>query len=135
MPLFLILAFLGVAAGGVLTGFQAAEQEPHYRPRRALPRAHGPRPGARRATPEPRGARPSTPPGTTAIRSFVTPPAAAPRSAAPARVVVDPRLQGILVGMGFKVPEAKEAIGKLTPSVAAAPLGDQVKGALALLSK
>jgi hypothetical protein len=48
---------------------------------------------------------------------------------------VDPRLQGTLVGMGFKVPETKDAIGKLPPSVAGAPLGDQVKAALSLLSR
>ena len=37
--------------------------------------------------------------------------------------------------MGFKVPEAKDAISKLTPSAASQPLGEQVKSALALLSK
>lgn len=135
MPLFLILAFLGVAAGGVLTGFEAA-QEPVGTPRRrALPRARRAATGPRRGAPEPRTARPSLPPGSTSIRRLVTPPDV-PKPA-PTRVAaaVDPRLQGILVGMGFKVPETKEAIGKMPTTLAAAPLQDQLKGALALLSK
>jgi hypothetical protein len=136
VPLFLILAFLGVATGGVLTGFEAAGRAPEPHPRRRrLPAQHP------RHEPHPRAlaGRPSTPPGTTAIRAFVTAPTAVRASPPPpapkVTPSVDPRVQGILVGMGFKVPEAKDALAKMPPHLASAPLNEQLKGALALLAK
>jgi hypothetical protein len=135
VPLFLILAFLGVAAGGVLTGFEAAGRAPEPSPRRRrlpAPRAH-------HTPPKTLSGRPSTPPGTTAIRAFVTAPTAVRASPPPpapkVTPSVDPRVQGILVGMGFKVPEAKDALAKMPPHLASAPLNEQLKGALALLAK
>jgi Holliday junction resolvasome RuvABC DNA-binding subunit len=41
----------------------------------------------------------------------------------------------MLVGMGFKAQEARMAIAKLPPSASKVALGDQVKAALANLSK
>jgi hypothetical protein len=148
-PWFLALALVGIFSGSVLTYSQALDAEKRSRrPRTARPR--GPR------TPAPRTARAlhqEPRPHETALRKLIarpterpTPepapsfrPAAPPGSVhpkpVPSGVALDPRLPGILVGMGFKVPEAKEALGKLPAALTRAPLADQIKGALALLSK
>ena len=64
-------------------------------------------------------------------------PSAPSRAASPTAPpgAFDSRLEGILVGMGFKAAEARTAIAKLPPSASKVALGDQVKAALANLSK
>lgn len=133
MPLLLALLALGAfLGGGVLTYFDATE----------------PPKGRRSLRPVPSPARPVTAPGThkapspkpTKLRALVKPQRHLRAVATPpppkARVVaLDARLQPVLVGMGFRVPETKEALSKLPPNVASEPFQDQVKAALALLAK
>jgi hypothetical protein len=116
------LAVLGVVAGGVLTYHEATE------------------PRGRKGPQEPRSARPSLPPGTTQARAPTTAIRAlsATRAAPPDRLLAiapDPRLQGALVGMGFRAPEVKAALAKMPTRLATEPFGEQVRGALALLAK
>jgi hypothetical protein len=130
--LFALLAIGGFLGGGVLTYFDATE----------------PPKGRRSLRPVPSPARPATAPGThkapspkpTKLRALVERQAPLRAVATPpppkARVVaIDARLQPVLVGMGFRVPEARDAVSKLPASLAEAPFQDQVKAALALLAK
>lgn len=150
LPWFLGISALAILTGGALTASEALVAEEAYQRGRR---------GPTRPAEQPRRARrPST---TTHIRELsrsilkapkpprehppeTLRPVAAPGSIVP-RVVrasptappgaADGRLEGLLVGMGFKAGEARVAIAKLPPSVAKISLQDQLKAALAQLSK
>ena len=133
LPWFLGISALAILTGGALTASEAIVAEDSYQ--RARRERHEPR----------RRAQPSRVPTSlrahveTVLKPVAAPGSVSPRPApvvrpAPGKVVaVDPRLQGILVGMGFKVPEAKDAIGKVR--YPGAPFQDQIKEALGHLSK
>lgn len=61
-------------------------------------------------------------------------PAAAPGSLSP-KVGADPRLEGALVNMGFHKMQAQAAIAKMSAAQKGAEFGEQVRSALAHLSK
>lgn len=129
LPWFLGISALAILTGGALTASETIAAEDSYRRGRPEPRRRARSKGA------PTGIRqhveavlkPAAPPGSVSPRPALVRPA-------PGKVVApDPRLQGILVGMGFKVPEAKDAAGKV--KYPGAPLQDQIKEALGYLSK
>lgn len=130
LPWFLGISALAILTGGALTASEAIAAEDSYRQGHQEPRKRA------RSRVAPTGIRrhveavlePAAPPGSVSPRPT---PVARP---APGKVVApDARLQGILVGMGFKVPEAKDAIGKIR--YPGAPFQDQIKEALGYLSK
>jgi hypothetical protein len=143
LPWFLGISALAILTGGALTASEALVAEDSYQ--RAWRGHQEPRRRARS-----KGAstsirvhveaalKPVAAPGSVSPKP-VAPANVSPRPApvarpAPGKVVApDARLQGILVGMGFKVPEAKDAIGKI--AYPGAPFQDQIKEALGHLSK
>lgn len=128
---FLALALVGIFSGSVLTYGQALDAEERHRaPRRLAKRGQGHAAPTRLRDYARASLTPVAAPGSVSPRPPPAKLASVKTATAP-----DPRLQGILVGMGFRAPEAKDAISKLPSSAAASPLGDQVKAALALLSK
>jgi hypothetical protein len=130
LPWFLGISALAILTGGALTASEAIVAEDSYRRGHQEPRRRA------RSKVAPTSIRqhveaalkPVAPPGSVSPRPA---PVARP---APGKVVVpDARLQGILVGMGFRAPEAKDAAGKI--AYPGAPLQDQIKEALGHLSK
>ena len=155
LPWFLGICALGILTGGALTASEALVAEEAYqrdrdRAPRAARRVAAPRTASRirgasrdlLKTPRSAGQRaaeaetvslpvslPAAPPGSVSPRpARVASPTAPPGA-------FDERLEGVLVGMGFKAAEARAAIAKLPPSASKVALGDQIKAALAQLSK
>ena len=129
LPWFLGISALAILTGGALTASEAVVAEDAYRRGRPEPRRRARSKGAPTDIRQHVEAvlKPAAPPGSVSPRPALVRPA-------PGKVIApDPRLQGILVGMGFKVPEAKDAAGKV--KYPGAPLQDQIKEALGYLSK
>lgn len=147
LPWFLGISALAVLTGGALTAAEALVAEEAYQANksRRRPPERPARVEAAKApsrirkhveaalSPPPPSYKPSAPPGSVSPRPTSVAVQRASPTAPPG--AADPRLEAILVGMGFKAAEAKMAIGKLPPSAAKVALGDQVKAALAHLSK
>jgi hypothetical protein len=154
LPWFLGISALAVLTGGALTAAEAVAAEDNYQrargrtakaPRRAPPPRTPSSPSrirelSRDILKAPKAAREPAAHAETVLKPVAAPGSVSPK---PARVAsptappgaADGRLEGLLVGMGFKSAEARAAIAKLPPSVAKISLQDQLKAALAQLSK